>query len=257
MKTSEFAIQAEGRSITCTLAEPDVLSTHPQGPALLMTFTLTRQMSIFEDVYNLPTQAFLAAGHRVLSFDLPHHGDRIGPWKTRDIHGFCEAFVAGVDPFAQFVADGRAAVDAVVSRGLAREGRIVLAGLSRGGYCALRLAASEPRIAATAALAPVTDWRALSEFAAVKDRADVAGLALEHVADRLAGGAIYLAIGSADRRVGTERCAAFVARLFEAEAAAGLKSSRLRVHFLHDSDNHRLADAWRSAGAEFLLEVLR
>jgi dienelactone hydrolase len=253
MHTSEFPIESQGEKLTCLLAEPERLAARP---ALLILLTGTRQMSLTNETSGITAKSFLDAGHRVLSFDLPSHGDRLAPWKTTDLHGFCEAFLAGHDPFERVVADGRAAVDAVLSRGLTVPSRLMLSGVSRGGYCALRLAADEPRIAATAALAPVTDWRALTEFAAAKDRPDVAALDLEHRAARLAGKALFIAIGSSDHRVGTERCARLVAALLEAEAAMPLNQSRLDFHFVHNTDNHRLGNEWYAAAGRYLLGML-
>ena len=253
MKTSEFQVAVNGSPLTCLLAEPAKLAA---DPALLITVALTRQSAISEDVYDLPTKAFLEAGHRIVSFDMPNHGDRVRPGQTSELHGLWQSLLAGDDPFARFIADGRAVIDAAIARGLATPGRIVVVGLSRAGYAALRLAAAEPRILATAALAPVTDWRVLTEFAEVKDRPEIAVLALENYANQLAGKSIYMSIGSADRRVGTEFCAGFITRILDAEAAIGVRVSQLSLHFIHNSENHRLPDEWRTAGARYLLEKL-
>jgi hypothetical protein len=126
-------------------------------------------------------------------------------------------------------------------------------GVSRGGYCALRLAASEPRIAAVAAFALATDWRVVAEFAAVKDHPEVAALALTHHAASLAGRRVYLAIGNHDRRVETNACTAFVLAIGEAEVRNGLAPSRLRYLVVDDSPGHALAAPWRHAGIQFLL----
>jgi len=253
MTTHEFDIMIGNRRVTCLLAEPESLAA---DPALLMTFTFSRQRSMFDEIYNIPARTFLDEGHRVLSFDMPSHGERVAPWKSEGISGFCESITAGVDPFAIFVEDGKAAIDAALAQGLTRPGRLCLAGLSRAGYSALRLAAADDRITATAAIAPVTDWRALSEFAGIKDRVDMAAMSIENFAPQLAGKAICLTIGSSDGRVGTDRCAGFVARLFEIEAQRGINPSRLRVHFLHDSLGHALANVWRREAVEYLLNAM-
>lgn len=254
MKTSEFEVESGGVRFKALLAEPEKLAA---DPALLITVSLTRQSSIFEDIYNIPARAFLDAGHRAVSFDMPNHGDRVRAGQESPLHGFKDAVLAGDDPFTRFIADCRALIDASLARGLVRPGRIVVAGLSRAGYCAMRLAATEPRVTATAALAPVTDWRVLSEFAAVKDRPEIAVLALENYANQLAGKSLFFAIGSADRRVGVEFGANFITRVLDAEAAIGLRSSKLAAHFVHDCEDHRLDDAWRRHGAKYLLDALR
>jgi len=103
----------------------------------------------------------------------------------------CTALLAGDDPFARFVANGKKVIDACLEKDLARPGKIFVCGGSRGGYCALRLGAADPRINGIAGLAPVTDWRVLSEFSAVTERPEVAALALHHWAADLAGRSIW------------------------------------------------------------------
>lgn len=256
MKLADFPIRARNGTLMGLLAEPQDVPL-ASDPALLLTFVSDRRESLAKHPYDVPAKVFVAAGHRALSFDLPAHGGRITPGRKAGLVGMCEALLRGDDPFACFVADGRAAVEACLERKLARSGRIFACGVSRAGYCALRLAAAEPRIAGVAGLAPVTDWRAVQEFAGVKSRPEVAALALENYAAQLAGRAIYLAIGNRDNRVGTECCAQFALRLFEEEARLKLVRSRVRLQVVDDSPGHGLDVRWRRAGGEFLLELTR
>ena len=136
----------------------------------------------------------------------------------------------------------------------AEAGRIFVSGTSRGGYCALRLMATDRRIAATAAFAPVTDWRPLEEFAAVKDRPEVASLALTNFADALAGRAVWAAIGNRDVRVGTECCLRFAEAIAQEESAQNCPSSQFVLHVVPEP-GHSLADNWRRSGGEYLLAV--
>jgi hypothetical protein len=120
----------------------------------------------------------------------------------------------------------------------------------------LRLAAADRRIHAVAGLAPVTDWRWLREFAAVRDQPAVAALALDHWAESLADRALYLAIGHHDARVSSAACGRFVLRLLEARQMQADPLPALQFHLV-DSPGHSLADEWRDAGAEFLLRQLK
>ncbi|MEZ4865062.1 MAG: hypothetical protein R3C14_27350 [Caldilineaceae bacterium] len=222
--------------------------------ALLLTFCSTRQAAFYEEPQAIPAHLFAAAGHAVVSFDLPNHGAQINHF-GQGIAGFCAAFCAGTDPFAQFIEQAQAVIHACLAQGIG-QGGIVACGVSRAGYCALRLAAAEPRIRAVAALAPVTDWRRLQEFAAVRDQPTVAALALEHWAAQLAGQALYVAIGHDDARVGSDACVRFVLRLLEARAAQRDQLPALQFHLV-DAPGHTLADPWRRAGAEFLLAQIK
>ncbi|MCX6049425.1 MAG: hypothetical protein NT075_30360 [Chloroflexi bacterium] len=221
------------------------------NPALLLTFSSTRTASFEETPYDIPAKLFAEAGHYVVSFDLPNHGEQINTFGT-GIVGMCAAFNAGQDPFAQFVAQGRAVLDSCLAQGVAASGGIYACGVSRAGYCALRLAAADQRITGVAGLAPVTDWRVLTEFAAVREAPAVAALVLDHYAEALAQRAVFLTIGNHDERVGTDCCVRFALRLFtlESEQAAGV--SKIQLHIV-DSPGHSLADEWRAAGAKFLL----
>lgn len=91
------------------------------------------------------------------------------------------------DPFGRFIDKGAVVIDACLERGWGDPDRIFVCGVSRGGYCALRLMAADRRIQGVAALAPLVDWRSLAEFAAIEDRPALARLSLEHWADDLVG----------------------------------------------------------------------
>lgn len=239
-------------SVTVTQGKCTYWLHRPAAPngSLLLTFSSTRQASFQEDPYDIPARVFAAAGHAVVSFDLPNHGEQINHF-GQGIDGFCAAVCAGVDPFQQFIAQGQAVIDGCLAQGIG-QGGIVACGVSRAGYCALRLAAADPRIRAVAGLAPVTDWRLLREFAAVRADPAVAALALDHWAEPLAGRAVFLAIGNGDQRVSSASCVRFGAQLLQWEEAAALAKSNLQLHIVA-CPGHALDDQWRRAGAEFLL----
>lgn len=247
----EFVIPREGGPLTVRVESP------PPGrlaakPLLLLFLSGDRASAMPDGRYGSPGRAFLEQGHRIASFDLPAHGDRVDRHGS-GIAGMAALVAAGLKPFDGLVADGRAVIDECLRRGLAEKDGIVVAGVSRGGYCALRLAAADERVTAVAALAPVTDWRALTEFAAQKDRPEVAALALENFVRELAGRRVYVAIGNQDSRVGTDACTRFVLALTEQERRAGGKSG-LRYLLVDDSAGHALASKWRAEGMQFLLK---
>ena len=230
---------------------------HPaqeEASALLLTFSSTRQASFYEEPYDIPARIFAAAGHAVASFDLPNHGEQVNGF-GQGIDGFCAAFCAGQDPFAQFVGQGKAVIDDCLAQGIGRGG-IFACGVSRAGYCALRLAAADERIDGVAGLAPVSDWRPLREFALVREQPEVALLALDQWAEALAGRAVFLAIGNSDARVSSAACVRFGLRLAEIEEARQMTSSLLQLHVVA-AEGHALGVDWRTAGAEFLLAQVR
>ncbi|MFZ4664750.1 MAG: alpha/beta hydrolase family protein [Caldilineaceae bacterium] len=249
--TESTVVTAAGK-LTYWLHRPD--QTQTAQNALLLTFSSTRQSAFAEAPQDLPARLFAGAGHAVASFDLPQHGEQVNAF-GQGIDGFCAAFCAGADPFAQFIEQGKAVIDACLAQGIG-QGGIVACGVSRAAYCALRLTAADQRIRAVTGLAPVTDWRRLREFAAVRDQPSVAALALDHWAEELADRPLYLAIGNHDARVGSDACARFVLQLMAARQAQSDSPPALQF-YLVDSPGHSLADEWRQAGAEFLLAQLK
>ena len=254
MITREFELDRGEYSLACRLDGPDERDIALR-PGLVLSLASDRLSSLENPAFSDAATAFVKAGHYALSFDLPNHGDRVDE-HGEGIAGMCAAFLAGRDPFQRVVADGVAAIDACLTEGIVADDMVFVSGVSRGGYCALRLAAEDRRVAGVAGIAPVTDWRILSEFAAVRDSPEVAALALDNWATSLATRPVYLAIGNRDNRVGTVACVRFAQRVLDAEAAGEVVSSQLRLHVV-DSPGHALDTKWRLLGARFLLELCK
>ena len=258
-QTQEFDVTvgagASGdRKITTRVISPPAEKL-AKKPLLLLSFAMDRNTSLGVEPYNLTAKYFLEHGHRVASFDLPNHGSRVNQYGEA-ITGMRNAFVAAQDPFSRFVEEGKAVTDRCIANGLAEPGRIAVCGTSRAGYLALRLLAADKRIAAAAVYAPVTDWRALTEFAADQKRADVAALNLSNFADALAGKPLYMVMGNHDARVSTESCCRFYLDLAAANARHNFDNAHLNFQ-VQDTPGHSSQVSWSVAGAEFLLKPLQ
>ena len=253
--TEEFAVTVDQRSVTPRLISPKKERLAPR-PLLLLNLCADRATALSVEPYCLGVKLFLARGHRALSFDLPSHGERVDRY-GEGILGWRNAWVAGEDRFRQFVEEASAVIDRCLERGDAKPGGVVVYGISRGGYLALRLMAADPRVAAAAAIAPVTDWRELAEFTAERAREDLAGLRLARFAEALAGKPIFMAIGTSDQRVSTLSCCRLFLDLQEANARRGLADSPVEFHCASMAESgHAVDDFWRMRGAEFLLRSL-
>lgn len=246
---TEFSVTPGSRRLDCVMSEPATLA---KNPAVLIHFDTDRDQLRGESIYGLTCKAFLEAGHRVVGFDMPNHGTRVGHGKKQGIAGFCESFLAGVDPFKMIVEDGRAVVDEIVKRGWAPQGRIFIAGCSRCGYCALRIMAADKRIAAAAVDAPVTDWRALTEFAGAKDRPDVTALALTNYATDLVGRPIWVGMGNCDNRVSTADFMRFCLAISEEQERRKMQKSQFEAHVIK-CDGHSFPEKDRKQGAAWLV----
>ena len=221
---------------------------------LLLSFAGDRETSLTVAPYRLASEVFLEEGHNVLSIDLPNHGSQIND-DGEGIPGMRNAFIGGRSPFEGFVGHAGAAIDYCVAEGIAEPGRITACGTSRGGYMALRLLAQDERIVAGTGFSPVTDWRYLSEFDSDSGRPNVAALALSNYTRILAEKAVFLAIGSNDKRVNSSSCLGLSVALHEARRKAGHSSDGLEFHCTEDT-GHSCGDSWYRKGAQFLLEQI-
>ena len=106
------------------------------------------------------------------------------------------------------------------------------------------------RLGAAAVIAPVTDWRDLTEFAAEMSQQELADTRLARWAAALAGKRIFMVIGDSDRRVSTLSCCRFFLDLQEAKAGLSRPDSPVEFHTVRMAEpGHTVDDAWRQRGA--------
>ena len=251
MNTEEFTVAAGDQQLRCTLAVPEA-SLVGDHSGLLLNISATAQLALYDETQNHPTHPFLQAGHYVLSFDLPNHGERINAHGER-LLGMGRAIMADDDPFAQFVLDGCAALDACLAR-VGAKGKVAGYGVSRAGYCLLRLAAADPRLGAVAGLSPVTDWGIPEEFTQTCPRTRTWPLLIDHWVDQLADRAIYLSVGSQDDVVGTEACVRFAMKLFAEQRRTLPQDTLLSQLHVVDSPGHSPSRTSRLQATQFLLD---
>lgn len=181
-------------------------------PTVLVSLTADRRTSLDGEDYRRVPDIFLAAGHRVASFDLPNHGERANA-HGKGLDGMAAAIEAGEDVFADIQATGKALLDALSGRGFLPGGFALFNGVSRGGLSALHVMSADARVLACAVHAPVTDLPTLREFSRLKGTALVERSNAAALVERLAGRPLFIAIGCGDVRVGAEHCFDFYARL--------------------------------------------
>ncbi len=251
--SQEFKVEVDGHTII-----PRLISPQPERlaakPLLLLNLSTSREVSLTVHPYLLAANLFLKQGHRVLSFDLPNQGTRADKY-GEGLVGWRNAFVDGKDPFTMFVKEASAVISWSIEAGLADPGRIVIYGISRSGYLALRLLAVDTRVAAVAAIAPVTDWGVLAEFAADRKREYLPKLNLSLYVEQLTGKPIFLVINNSDDRVSALTCSRFFLDLLEANVRKGRGTSKIEfISSAMAAPGHSVDDSWRQMGAEFLLK---
>lgn len=193
----------------------------------------------------------LLGPHGVSSFalDVPCHGadirtgepDGLNGWRSRLDHN--EDFVA---PFTKNVS---AIIDYLIKQGYSS--RIAIAGTSRGGFMGLHAMAEDPRVSCSASFAPVTELTVLNEFKGLEEHALTRSIALNNVADKLAGRPLWMCIGNNDERVGTDHLVDFSRKVVAASFSKGLPAP-VELHIMQ-TEGHRIhATAHQEAAAWML-----
>jgi len=205
----ELTLSVNGRERTALVRTPARVTP---GRVLLIELAMDRAFTLDNPPYNIISDIFLAAGHRVASLDMPQHGELVDAF-GEGLVGMANAVRAGVDVFADFAAAARELVDACIAMKWAKAGRVVIAGTSRGGHASLALMAGDIRVLACAPIAPVTYLPALTEFADLADNPIVRRWNANTLIPLLADRHVFINIGEEDPRVGAEHCFDFHARL--------------------------------------------
>lgn len=239
----EFNVPVEGQDwdVPAAIALPPKES-RAEKPVLLVIIGGVSMH--FREPNELPAEHFWREGHPVVSFSF-----RSMPG---DLHDYRDLVLEGPDPTLGFIKQAKAVIDTCVERGWATRDRIVVAGISRFGYLALRLAAADEDLRHVGAFSPVTDWQYLSEFKGSEDEPKVKAMAIHNFAKDLTGKRVYMAIGNHDERVSTLSCTRFFVDLNEANEAAGFGRDLVDL-YLTTSPGHTCADEWYELGMQRLL----
>ena len=110
-------------------------------------------------------------------------------------------------------------LDELIRQGKADPARIGAFGISRGGYLAFHLAAADPRIRFAAAMSPLIEPHALTEFAHDPQMVRAQAASALRIAPKLAGRPIWIGISNDDMRVDVDRVIAFARSVVRASAA--------------------------------------
>ena len=248
--SEEFNIHVNKYVVKVLRKSPQKSDLH-ENPALLLSFAMDKYTSLNIRPYNITADMFLKNGHRVLSFDLPNHGERIDKY-GENIEGFRNALIDGADPFLVFLTDADAVINYCINEGIVNLGNIFVCGTSRAGYLAIRLLAANCKVSAAAAYAPVTDWGCLSEFVKDVDSDIVKNIRLSSYVDKIAGKPIFITIGSEDKRVSSQSCCRFFVDLINAHIKNGYDVNNINF-YLTDDTGHSCSDIWYEMGGRFLL----
>lgn len=185
-------------------------------------FALTGEDSLNLDPYNQPVQFLEGYPINIYSWSLPGHGPDLDEKEAMKL--WYEEWKQGRDPLDPFLAKSRENIDSLIVREEFDPEKMAVGGLSRGGYASLRMAARDERLKTILGYAPLTSPSRLDEFGGD------AYHPIETEVDRLLQKSIWLSIGNADTRVGTESAFHFIQKLAEKNIEQGIRSPQVELH---------------------------
>lgn len=210
---------------------------HPVPIMLVLTATIDQALGI---PYYRQAGRYLTgppATVRLVSIDLPCHGTQRRPDEPEGLAGWAHRAVNRDDFTAEFNQRMRSVVDHLIAEGVADPTKIVASGTSRGGFCAIRYAAHDSRVACAVGYAPVTDLRALGVFRIAEDVPEVDQWSLEAHTGPLAGRPVYVVIGDRDPVVSTDAAIRFARKLSNQNPAA---ASNVALHVFSEPRGHTM-----------------
>lgn len=237
-----------------------IFSEKPAAPAA----TLFIFASSIDEMGNDPARYYTQTGRDLAKegwvyvvLDIPCHGDDRKEGEPAALQGWAHRVKAGQDLMGPFVKRCSAVLDHLIAEGYTDPHRVAASGTSRGGFCALHFAAGEPRVRAVTGVAPVTNPRALSEFAGVTEE-QAKSINIDSLTDRLAGRIVWLSIGNDDGRVSTDDCVRLARKLVAAtrKLKPEMKVAPIEL-IVGPSEGHRAIDDSYLLEAQFLRKHFR
>jgi hypothetical protein len=239
----DISLMVGDHQVNTIIASPPKDKLH-EDPVLLLV--IGRANYNLVPPYNLPARYFLEHGHRVVCLTVPKI--------ESSLEVFRDSVLSDPDTVDSTIKDAQAVLKHCIDRRWTKPGRVVVAGVSRNGYLALRLMAADNSLNVGGGFVPVTDWRDLSEFKEVRNLQAITDLQISRFVDQLAGKTIFLTIGHNDQRVSTFSCVQFFLDLASANARRGFDPSVVTLFVTPDED-HSCGDEWYARGMEILLKA--
>lgn len=191
-----------------------------KGPLpAIFYFSLAAQESLTQDPYNQPVVFLSEENVRIFSLSLPFHGTGYDNKIAVDL--WMDALNNGEDVLGSFLNSACACIDFLIDQSVIHPSCLATAGLSRGAFMALQLAAKSPHVKHVLGFAPMTQLRSESPLAKAMD--------LRHCFEPLLGKSIRLYIGNRDTKVGTNHSFHFVEQLTEFSYQKKIRSPNIEM----------------------------
>lgn len=214
-----------------------------EGPLpTLFYFALSAEDSLKRDPFNQPVQFLEGLPIRIFSITLPAHENSLPPENALNV--WEERINKGDPVIPPFIEIVRETIDHL--KPYIKDGKLAVAGLSRGAYIACHVAAVCPEISHILGFAPLTRFRAAKN------------LDLETLIPTLYNRSIRFYIGNQDSRVGTEQTFSFIYKLAAEAHKKRIRSSPIEL-FIGPSigyQGHGTSPETFKTGAEWIKGAL-
>jgi len=208
----------------------------PPAPTLFILASSIEE-TLADEYFRQAGTELARRGYVCVAIDLPSHGLERRDGEPPGLDGWRWRLDRAEDIVAATNRRLSAVLDHLIAEGHADPARIAVCGTSRGGFLAMHFAASDPRVRAVAAYAPVTDLTSLREFRGAEGDPLVASLALIRQKDALAHRAVWIIIGDRDERVDTDK-AVNLARQITVSALAQGRDAKVDLHVPREPRGH-------------------
>ena len=220
----------------------------------LFYFSLSAKDSLCLDPFNQPVAYLSSLPMRIFSITLPGHENGLPPSEALNL--WSQAIMRGENPIAEFIDKVNHVVAALQAQGALIDGRLAIAGLSRGAFLATHCAASNRKFRWILGFAPLTQPAFAKEFQEINQHPLVESLSLEYLTERLVDREVRFYIGNLDMRVSTRLCFDFIEKLAQSSKARS-PNVELIIGPSIGRDGHGTAKQVFHEGAQWIAEQLK
>lgn len=208
-----------------------------EGPCpTLLYFAAGGRESLQEDPFSQPVDLFLDGKTRVISVDLPFHGEGYDKMKAMELWAL--SMTAEDDFIGSFLGKLAVLLEKLKADGVIEPKKFAVAGLSRGGFLATLAAAKIGWIENVLAFAPVTSLSKLEGFGSLTENPVLQKWALPLFAETLAHKKLRYYIGNYDTRVDTDACYTLIRHIVRKGKAANIRTINAEM-FIYPSVGHK------------------
>lgn len=199
-----------------------------EGPCpTLLYFAVSGRESLHLDPFSQPVDYFLDGKSRVISMDLPFHGE--GYEKEGAMSLWAISLAAEDDYIGRFIHQAKAVLEDLKARNIIEPARFAVAGLSRGGFFAAHLAAQTEWIHNVVAFAPLTLLERLAEFENIAENPLLKKWSLMRQTENLSHKRMRFYIGNNDTRVDTDACYSLLRAIVKKAKVMGVRTAHTEM----------------------------